>query len=45
MSLDYRDVLNDPVALRELLQYSRGKRLVPVIVDGGRVQIGFEGRS
>lgn len=31
--------------MSRMLQYSRGRRLVPVIVDQGSVQIGFRGGS
>jgi glutaredoxin 3 len=41
--MQYIDVTRDPVALERMLQYSGGKRRVPVIVDGDRVEIGFGG--
>jgi len=33
----------DPVRLAEMLKHSRGRREVPVIVDGEKVTIGFGG--
>jgi glutaredoxin len=29
--------------MKQMLQHSKGGRTVPVIVDGGRVIIGFDG--
>ena len=37
------NVLDDPEKLKEMLKHSKGKRSVPVIVDGGKVAIGFDG--
>jgi len=37
--------VQDAEAMSRMLQYSRGRRLVPVIVDQGGVQIGFRGGS
>jgi hypothetical protein len=31
--------------MARMILYTRGKRLVPVIVEGEKVQIGFEGGS
>jgi len=42
-TIDYRDVLKDPAYLDEMMKVSRGKRQVPVIVDGGKVRIGYGG--
>jgi glutaredoxin len=42
-SVDYRDVVQNPGLLDEMLQVSNGKRQVPVILDGERVQIGYGG--
>jgi glutaredoxin len=36
-------VLEDEEALRRMLKYSNGRRQVPVIVDAGKVAIGFGG--
>jgi glutaredoxin len=40
---EYLNVKKDPSALARMLEYSRGRREVPVIVDGERVTIGFGG--
>lgn len=37
------DVKASPEGLKEMLKWSKGKRDVPVIVDGGKVTIGFGG--
>jgi glutaredoxin 3 len=39
----YLNVKKDAGALKQMLEYSRGRREVPVIVDAGRVTIGFGG--
>jgi glutaredoxin 3 len=39
----YRNVKRDPDALAKMLEYSNGKRRVPVIVEDGRVTIGYGG--
>jgi glutaredoxin 3 len=36
-------VKKDPAALQRMLEYARGSRQVPVIVEGGKVTIGFGG--
>jgi glutaredoxin len=36
-------VKKDPASLQKMLEYSRGRRAVPVIVDNGEVTIGFGG--
>ena len=41
--MDYRDVKVDPPQLDEMLKHSKGRRDVPVIVDAGKVTIGFGG--
>jgi glutaredoxin len=41
--VDYRDVVQNPSLLDEMLQASGGKRQVPVIVDAGKVTIGYGG--
>lgn len=43
MSFQYADVTRDKAAMRRMLEYSQGRRDVPVIVEGGKVTIGFEG--
>ena len=37
------NVLADPAKLKEMLKHSKGARKVPVIVDGEKVTIGFNG--
>lgn len=39
------NVGKDQEKLEEMLSYSGGKRAVPVIVEEGRVRIGFAGNS
>jgi len=39
----YFNVQADESAFQQMLQYSGGKRSVPVIVEGDRVTIGFGG--
>jgi glutaredoxin len=41
----YFDVTKDGTKLEEMLQYSQGKRKVPVIVEAGQVSIGFNGKT
>ena len=42
-AVDYHDVKKSPAQLTEMLSHSGGRRDVPVIVDEGRVTIGFGG--
>ena len=42
---EYFDVKLDPAKLDEMLQFSNGERKVPVIVEGEKVTIGYEGGS
>jgi glutaredoxin len=37
------DVVSDPVQLDAMLKHTNGVREVPVIVDEGKVIIGFDG--
>jgi glutaredoxin len=37
------NVVAEPARLKEMLKHSKGKRSVPVIVDGDSVSIGFGG--
>jgi glutaredoxin len=37
------DVKAQPTKLEEMLQYSKGVRKVPVIVEGGTVKVGYGG--
>ncbi len=39
----FHNVQADPKALEEMLQLSQGVRKVPVLVEDGRVTIGFGG--
>ncbi len=39
----YYNVDAEPERLKEMLACSGGKRQVPVIVDGGKVAVGFAG--
>ena len=43
MPFEYRNVKKDPAELSRMLEFSGGRRDVPVIVDGDRVTIGFGG--
>lgn len=40
---EYRNVKKDPAELARMLQFSGGRRDVPVIVEDDRVTIGFGG--
>jgi glutaredoxin 3 len=40
---DYINVLNDPDGLKRMLEYSKNRREIPVIVENGKVTIGFGG--
>jgi glutaredoxin len=39
----YRDVKEDDQALAEMLRLTHGGRQVPVLVEGGKISIGFGG--
>jgi hypothetical protein len=41
----YVDVLSDSGKMSTMLKYSEGNRHVPVIVDRGRIVIGYNGKS
>lgn len=43
VAYDYIDVKARQAALERMLVFSKGKRRVPVIVDGEKVTIGFGG--
>jgi glutaredoxin 3 len=43
VAFEYVNVKKHPARLQEMLQYSGGRRAVPVIVDAGVVTIGFDG--
>lgn len=40
---DYVNVKKDPSQLKRMLEFSSGRRDVPVIVEDGKVTIGFGG--
>lgn len=42
-SVTYKDVIEDPQTLEEMLQFTDGTRKVPVLVEAGKVTIGFGG--
>jgi glutaredoxin 3 len=39
----YRNVKKDPQAMARMLELSKGRRVVPVIVEDGEVTIGYGG--
>lgn len=43
MEFQYVNVKKDAAALAEMLEHSKGRRSVPVIVESGQVTIGFGG--
>jgi glutaredoxin 3 len=43
VAFEYIDVKGNVGDLARMLEYSQGKRRVPVIVDAGKVTIGFGG--
>ena len=43
VAFEYINVKKRPEGLAQMLGYSKGKREVPVIVDGSTVTIGFAG--
>jgi glutaredoxin len=43
VAFEYLNVKKDKAALARMLEFSKGERRVPVIVEGGRVTIGFGG--
>ena len=42
---DYFNVLQSEEAMDRMLRYSGGRRMVPVVVEGARVEIGYNGGS
>ena len=40
---EYHNVKKDKAALERMLGFTKGRRDVPVIVDGDRVTVGFGG--
>lgn len=43
MTVKYVNVTKDATALKQMLQHSKGDRTVPVIVEGAKVTIGYNG--
>ena len=41
----YINVIEDRAALKRMLEYSKGVREVPVIVEGDKISIGYKGGS
>lgn len=41
--MDYRDVGEDPNLIREMMELTKGRRQVPVIVEGKKVTVGHGG--
>ncbi len=41
--IEFVDVKADPKRLEEMLAHSKGQRRVPVILEEGRIEIGFGG--
>jgi len=41
--VDYRDVIQDPANLEEMLKITQGIRKVPVLVENGQSTVGFGG--
>lgn len=44
-NVEYIDVLSDAAKLDTMLKYSNGRRKVPIIVEKGKVTIGFNGKA
>ena len=45
MPVHFISVVDEPQALDEMLRRSHGERKVPVIVEGDRVTVGFQGKG
>ncbi|HEX2226300.1 MAG TPA: UXX-star (seleno)protein family 1 [Candidatus Binatia bacterium] len=43
IKFDYVNVLEDPAGLERMLKITNGRRNIPVIVEAGKVTIGFGG--
>jgi glutaredoxin len=43
IEFQYLNVKKDRAELERMMRYTRGRREVPVIVDGDRVTVGFGG--
>lgn len=44
-TIEYVSVVDDPQALEKMLVLSKGQRKIPVIVDGGHVSVGYQGKG
>jgi hypothetical protein len=44
-TVDYISVIDDPHALEVMLAHTGGIRKIPVIVEGYRVTVGYQGKS
>lgn len=44
-NVEYINVLSDTGKLDTMMEYSHGRRKVPIIVDKGKVIIGFNGKA
>ncbi len=45
MPFDYIDVLKGDKAMTRMLEFTKGQRTVPVIVEKGEVRLGYKGGS
>jgi hypothetical protein len=43
VTVKYVNVTKDPAGMKQMLQHSKGERTVPVIVEGKKVTIGWDG--
>ena len=43
MTVKYVDVTKDVTGMKQMLQHSKGDRTVPVVVEGKKVTIGYNG--
>jgi hypothetical protein len=41
--VEYRNVLQDPASLSEMLRLVSGRRDVPVVLENGRATVGYGG--
>jgi glutaredoxin len=43
VTVKYVNVTKDPAGMKQMLGHSKGDRTVPVIVEGTKVTIGYDG--
>ncbi len=43
MPFQFVDVGRDAAGLKRMLEYSKGERNIPLVVEGAKVTVGFEG--